>query len=130
MQLSRRTTFGIMAILCQYLESAQFPRLGAQKCTDIFEGRGCTSLGARLCCEEDLVNIISCDKKTKKIKYFHCTGGRICDPDGKGDIGCFIPGTQPTPPPGLSKRANLGAANEVEEGMAEGWSDEQGKAVA
>ena len=39
------------------------------------------------------------------MKYFHCTGGRICDPDGKGDIGCFIAGTQPTPPKGLGRCA-------------------------
>jgi hypothetical protein len=73
-------------------------RLGAQACTDIFEGTGCKSPGEMLCCEEDMVNVISCEKKTKEIKYYHCTGTRICAADGKGSVACFEPGTQPTPP--------------------------------
>lgn len=140
MHLSFPILIRVMALLSSQLASAQFPRLGAQKCTDIFEGRGCLSPGGRLCCEEDLINIISCDKKTKTIKYFHCTGGRICDPDGKGDIGCFIPGTQPTPPKGLGRRArgdgDVGVVEREEElegpgiisegwEMSEGWAEVQ-----
>jgi hypothetical protein len=89
--------FIVGSLVVQYTQG-QGPRLGAEKCAGIVEGRGCLSPGGRLCCEEDFVNVISCDKKTKKIKYFHCTGGRICAPDGKGDIACFVPGTQPKPP--------------------------------
>lgn len=75
----------------------------AQACAGIQEGTGCTVPGVKLCCNEDLVNVIFCEgngmAEFGTITFQHCTDGRICAPDGKGGIACFIPGQQPVPPP-------------------------------
>jgi hypothetical protein len=97
MRISPSTLLLLLSGLTAHFASA---RIDAQKCAGIAEGIECTSPGSKICCEEDMVNIISCKPKNGKniVVYSHCTGGKICAGDGKGSVACFVPGTQPTPP--------------------------------
>jgi hypothetical protein len=72
-------------------------RIGTQVCDGLDEGKGCGPVGVRLCCQENLVDMILCNA-TAQVEYFHCIGHRICAADGNFSVGCFKPGTQPTPP--------------------------------
>src|SRR5271170_718822 len=73
------------------------PKRFAQACSGIAEGTGCASPGEKKCCNEDLFNVIFCNE-IAQIEFEHCTDGRICAPNGKGSIACFVNGEQPVPP--------------------------------
>ena len=76
---------------------AKPPKRYDQVCAGIDVGTGCTMPNYQLCCKEDMVTVIKCNA-TAQIEFLQCTNGRICAPDGKAGIACFVPGTQPIPP--------------------------------